>query len=69
MKDVKCGCVIERRKFGEYGISYCQLHQSASSLLDAAEWALRGLEQLAREEAVRCNTTFEMCDYTFALSN
>jgi hypothetical protein len=36
------------------------------SLVEAAEWALNGLEQLARDEAKRRETTFEMCDYTFA---
>lgn len=35
-------------------------------LLEAARWALRGLNMLVREEAIRRNTSFDACDYTFA---
>lgn len=39
---------------------------AAGELLEAAKWALRGLEKLAADEAVRRGTTQDMCDYTFA---
>lgn len=37
-----------------------------AGLRRAAEWALRGLEQLSREEAERSGSTFELCDFTFS---
>jgi hypothetical protein len=39
---------------------------AAPELLEAAKWALRGLEKLAAEEAKRRGSTPELCDYTFA---
>lgn len=35
-------------------------------LLEAAKWALNGLEMFASEEAKRRSSTPELCDYTFA---
>jgi hypothetical protein len=43
-----------------------ELEAELKKLRAAGDWALRGLEGLARDEATREGTTFEMCDYTFA---
>ncbi len=52
--------------FPYYKTRAAELEMREKSLREAAEWALRGLEKLAKEEAERKGTTFEMCDYSFA---
>ena len=39
--------------------------EKLKKLIDAGEWALRGIEMLTHEEAHRTKSTFDLCDYTF----
>lgn len=43
-----------------------ELHLQVAELREAAKGALRGLEDLSKEEAARRGSTQELCDYTFA---
>ncbi len=51
---------------GDYKRRLATMERWYKALRKKAEWALRGLEQLAKGEAEREKSTFKLCDYTFA---